>query len=138
MEAISQDIIITSQLDEIYLENCPDPPALRIAYEWLMVEKEMRGQKWFLKEHLDKGKVMIAAGEDTWFWAFESIITVTLDEEPLIGATNHFLAMWNMFNYKMSPYYVRVLMGDKTPDWMDSNVPEIIKGLWEEIKAGAA
>ncbi len=131
MEATEQDVIIKSQLDEDYLAGCKgtyESVDLRLTYEWLMIEKKLKEQKWFLKTYRDRGLLMVCAEESKYYYTYESVITITFDdtrptELSLLGA-------WEYLNYKNIPYYVRMLRADIT-----DRVPPIIRKVWEEVEA---
>jgi len=121
---------IVSQLKVAEIRKWLDPVKLRLAYEWLMIEKEMKGQRWYLKKYHDRGKVRVEPEKGKFYWVFESEIFVTSEfKQP----TNPiFEKIWVTLHSQNPPYYVKVLNGDKS-DSIGVGVPSIIRRIWEEI-----
>ena len=124
---------IISRIEENELDTSPDSRELRLAYAWLMVEKSHKGQKWFLKEYQNKGKVIVKEEKSgLMYWVYESKLTPTLDDTRPTEVNQ--LRFWAVCNYQAPPYYVRVLR-EEIPDSRGLGVPRIIRELWEEVKA---
>jgi len=120
---VKQETTIISKLDENEIRNWINPIELRIAYDWLTIKKEMKGQKWFIKDFLDRGKVINVDEKGGRFYAFESMVQITSDRDE---------AMPSCFSSEISPYYIKVLKGEILEDTR-IGVPPIISRLWEEL-----
>lgn len=110
---IRNDSIVTSQ----------DPISYRTAYEWLMIEKSYKGQKWFVNKFLDRGQVFVI-GEDENYWVIESQIEITLNESEF---NNRFYCSGDI------PKYVVMLRHKE-----NANVPVEVKELYKEVYESAA
>ncbi len=130
MEATEQETIIVSQIEEDELETCHDPTETRIAYEWLMIEKSYKGQKWFIKGYLNKGKVLVHE-EERSYWVYESNITVTLNDTRPIKLRD--IQLWEVFNSQKPPCLVRLLKERRGRD-EGVDIPYILRKLWKEVE----
>lgn len=121
--SVKKETTIISKLDENEIRNWIDPLKLRMAYDWLTIEKEMKGQKWFIKDFLDRGKVINRDEKGGRFYAFESMVQITFDVDEAIHSS---------LSSEIIPYYIKVLKGE-IPDSIGIGVPPIIIRLWEEL-----
>jgi hypothetical protein len=100
--------------DELY--KYKDPGKVRVALEWLGIEKKYKGQKWFTKDINDKGAVYAGNGK----WVFVTEYEITLDKKEYKP---------NYYTYSHVPVYILQLNANYKID----EVPDIIKDEYKVV-----
>lgn len=57
--------------------NYKEPDLMRLAYEWLAINKLYEGKIWHTKEHKDLGQLCVDAGDNKKMWVYRSRIIVS-------------------------------------------------------------
>lgn len=125
--------LIVCQIKESDCELNPNPPEVRLAHVWLSIESEMKGQKWYLKDMFDRGKIFVVAEEDKNYWVYETRIAITLDDAR---PTNYnALSLWLLINSQNPPRFVKLLKSGEVRDEEGVFIPRVLRELWEKVEA---
>lgn len=117
--------MIRSQIDFHDVISSINAYEYRYAYDWLIIEKAYKGQKWFVKKSCDRGQVLIEV-ENGSLWVFISDYEITLNKSE---------ANLSQFNSENLPMFVKML---RFEDKRQSDIPKAVKKLYEDVYSEVA
>lgn len=116
--------MITSRINEGYIDSWPNPNQYRLAHDWLVIEREHKDKKWFIKSMIDKGKVLVIDEDKESFFAYETEFEITYDR----AESRPFV-----FDYEVAPKYIRILKGETHKNLAPEGVPCKLLQLYSEL-----